>query len=112
MRCICKTGLIVVAMLLTVTGCSDSDNGGGQRSRGRGEQTIERCRHCFHEKIREIWQTPPPCIKGHGHVYQIIGTVGNKRFGCTKCGRTYFLKSKPVGYRDCPSGQACNWRQY
>jgi len=71
---------------------------------------IERCQYCFHEKISGMWEQPPPCKKGRGHSYETIGTSGDKHYGCSKCGRHYYLQHEPRGYIHCPCGQACQWR--
>lgn len=81
--------------------------GGG----GEIEHVIERCQYCFHEKFRDKWESPPPCVKGRGHSYQDIGPQGNKLFVCEKCGKRYYLKYKPIGFKHCPCGNACNWRE-
>lgn len=93
--------------------------GDGDTAASRGDNAyvydpmkmIERCQYCFYEKIRGKWEQMPPCRKGHGHSFQTIGTKGKRCFGCTKCGRHYYLQHEPMGYINCPRGQACQWRE-
>ena len=114
-----KCALVAVgtALVLILGSCvfSSSDDveskpmgaGGG----GEIEHVIERCQYCFHEKFRDKWEMPPPCVKGRGHSYQDIGPQGNKLFVCEKCRKQYYLKYKPFGFIHCPRGQACNWHE-
>lgn len=107
-------GIVLVLILGSCVFSSSDEVASGPAVAGGGgeiEHVIERCQYCFHERFRDKWETPPPCVKGRGHSYQDIGPQGNKLFVCEKCGKRYYLKYKPIGYKNCPCGLACNWRE-
>jgi len=115
-KCILIAASVLILLVLKsylfsgkTEGVTSADDGSVGQS--VSDKYIERCQYCFHEKISGTWEQPPPCRKGHGHSYELIGTIGEKRFGCSKCGKQYPLQYRPAGYVHCPMGQACQWQE-
>lgn len=115
-------GTVLVLIFSSCVFSSSEDTiagGSGGTAASRGDSAyvydpmkmIERCQYCFYEKIRGKWEQMPPCRKGHGHSFQTIGTKGERHFGCTKCGRHYYLQYQPIGFINCPRGHACQWQE-
>lgn len=118
-----KKGKIVISaacllIILCVKSCfwgggDDAAVASGETSGGTVPVYVYQCKYCF--KVICGYSasegTKYQCRKGHGHSWNIIGERGPCVYGCTKCGQEFPVTMQPCGYKDCPRGNAHQWRQ-